>query len=186
MFFDRIYIFFFSYYFFSSKNFKRGGALAPSMDAPPMMLSTSLCTRAVTPAFFSNLELPSVANNTMTMNKNLTQPALLRIQTIPLTHMAWERCVFFYPVTKLPFRISTYKLTKGTLLIKRTWLFMLLLVYTAPIQPSVYQCDWKSRYSTLYMLNVINFHHCETERERGRERKRETERDRERKTGRSH
>jgi len=36
MFFDRIYyVFFFS--FLSSQNFKRGGALAPSMDAPPLL-----------------------------------------------------------------------------------------------------------------------------------------------------
>jgi len=33
MFFDRMY------FFFSSQNFKRGGALAPSMDAPPLIIT---------------------------------------------------------------------------------------------------------------------------------------------------
>jgi len=36
MFFDRMYFF---NLFFSSQNFKRGGALAPSMDAPPLVSS---------------------------------------------------------------------------------------------------------------------------------------------------
>jgi len=37
MFFDRMY-FLSSSSFFSSQNFKRGGALAPSMDAPPLIM----------------------------------------------------------------------------------------------------------------------------------------------------
>jgi len=36
MFFDRIYYICF-FFFFPSQNFKRGGALAPSMDAPPLL-----------------------------------------------------------------------------------------------------------------------------------------------------
>jgi len=42
MFFDRIYNIFF--FFFSSQNVKRGGTLAPSMDAPP--LPPTLCDLA--------------------------------------------------------------------------------------------------------------------------------------------
>jgi len=37
MFFDSIYYIFFFFFFFSSQHFKRGGTLAPSMDAPPLV-----------------------------------------------------------------------------------------------------------------------------------------------------
>jgi len=39
MFFDRIYYILLFFFFFSSQNFQRGGALAPSMDAPPLLLT---------------------------------------------------------------------------------------------------------------------------------------------------
>jgi len=51
MFFDRIYYIFFFFFFFSSQHFKRGGALAPSMDAPPLSLNhlngVSIMQRAI-------------------------------------------------------------------------------------------------------------------------------------------
>jgi len=78
MFFDRIFVFIFLL-FFSSPNFKRGGALAPPMDEPPLISNTHISHTHI-----SNIHISHTHTHTSQTHTYLTHTPSSRVLTFTL------------------------------------------------------------------------------------------------------